>query len=27
VRDAYLGIAAEASPKGFKRYKKKKRWR
>ena len=27
VRDAYLGIAAEASPKGFKRYQKKKRWR
>jgi branched-chain amino acid transport system ATP-binding protein len=27
VRDAYLGIAAEASPKGFTRYKKKKRWR
>jgi branched-chain amino acid transport system ATP-binding protein len=27
VRDAYLGVAAQTSPKGFKRYKKKKRWR
>ncbi len=27
VRDSYLGVAGDISPKGFRRYKKKKRWR
>ncbi len=26
VRDSYLGVAGDISPKGFRRYKKKKRW-